>query len=121
MSTSVRFRNVNPPEGMEDHIHERIAKLEKLGTPFNRCDVVVEAAAKSHAKGNAFHVRIHATVPKGDLVVDRDADGDHGNENMHTAVNGAFDALKRQARNRNASHHRTQSKIVALTPIALVS
>jgi ribosomal subunit interface protein len=77
--------------GIEAEIRERADRLDAYYNHIMRCRVVVEAPVGHHRRGGPFKVRIDLTVPRGELVVNRQADAD-----LLVAIRDAFDAMRRQ-------------------------
>ena len=53
--------------------------------------MIIEAPVGHHRHGGPFKVRLDLTVPRGELVVNRQAD-----EDLLVAIRDAFDAMRRQ-------------------------
>jgi ribosomal subunit interface protein len=77
--------------GIEAEIRERADRLDAYYNKIMRCRVVVEAPVGHHRHGGPFKVRLDLTVPRGELVVNRQAD-----EDLLVAIRDAFEAMKRQ-------------------------
>src|SRR3990172_308921 len=67
----ITFRNMPPSKAVEATIREKAAKLESFYDRIMSCRVMVEAPHRHHHKGKAYQVRIHLTVPGGELVINR--------------------------------------------------
>ncbi len=87
----ITMRDIPGSAAVEDHIREKAAKLELLYPHIMGCRVVVEMPHKHRHQGKLFNVRLDVTVPGGELVVNREVDGD-----VYVALRDAFDAAKRQ-------------------------
>jgi ribosomal subunit interface protein len=87
----ITTRDIPHSEALDDHIRQKVAKLETLYPSIMGCRVVVEVPHKHKQQGRQFNVRLDITVPGGELVVNREADGD-----VYVALRDAFDAAKRQ-------------------------
>ena len=77
--------------GIEAEIRERADRLDSYYNRIIRCRVVIEAPVAHHHRGGPFKVRLDLTVPRGELVVNRQAD-----EDLLVAIRDAFDAMRRQ-------------------------
>jgi ribosomal subunit interface protein len=87
----ITTRDIPHSEALDDHIRQKAAKLETFYPHITGCRVVVEIPHKHKQQGRKFNVRLDITVPGGELVVNREADGD-----VYVALRDAFDAAKRQ-------------------------
>lgn len=90
-SLQITMRDVPRSDALEDHIRQKVAKLESFYPHLVGCRVVVEVPHKHKHQGRQFNVRLDITVPGGEIVVNREADGD-----VYVALRDAFDAAKRQ-------------------------
>lgn len=90
-SLQITMRDIPHSDALEGHIRQKVAKLETLYPHIVGCRVVVEIPHKHKHQGRQFNVRLDITVPGGELVVNREADGD-----IYVALRDAFDAAKRQ-------------------------
>lgn len=77
--------------GIEAEIRERADRLDSYFQRIMRCRVVIEAPVAHHRRGGPFKVRLDLTVPRGELVVNRQAD-----EDLLVAIREAFDAMRCQ-------------------------
>jgi ribosomal subunit interface protein len=77
--------------GIEAEIRERADRLDSYYDRILRCRVVIKASVGHHRRGGPFEVRLDLTVPRGELVVNRQAD-----EDLLVAIRDAFDAMRRQ-------------------------
>jgi ribosomal subunit interface protein len=87
----ITTRDIPHSEALESHIRQKAAKLETFYPHIMGCRVVVDIPHKHKHQGRMFNVRLDITVPGGELVVNREADGD-----VYVALRDAFDAAKRQ-------------------------
>jgi len=67
----ITFRDMAPSPAIEANIREKAAKFDELYDRVMSCHVIVEAPHSHHHKGKAYQVRIHLTVPGGELVINR--------------------------------------------------
>lgn len=84
-----------------DFVAQRVQKeAEKLGRFFSHTAsirVVVEAANKTHRKGDLYQVGIHVKVPPaGSVDVNRAKPQSHAHEDVYVAIRDAFAAARRQ-------------------------
>jgi ribosomal subunit interface protein len=90
-SLQITMRDFPHSDALEDHIRQKVAKLENFYPHLMGCRVVVEVPHKHKHQGRQFNVRLDITVPGGELVVNREADGD-----VYVVLRDAFDAARRQ-------------------------
>lgn len=87
----ITFRDMPHSDTLEAHIRDKAQKLEQFFDQIVSCRVVVEQPARHSQQGKPYNVRIDLTVPRSELVVDRQE-----NEDVYVALRDAFDAAKRQ-------------------------
>ena len=88
----VLFHGLDRSDAVEDHVREKVTKLEHLFPQITACRVTIALPHQHHQQGKRFDVRIDVSVPGKELVVNRD----HGDEDMYITLRDAFDAAKRQ-------------------------
>lgn len=91
---------------MRDHVRRR---ARKLGTFYRRivgCHVVVGAPHRRRLQGKRYHVRVDITVPGQELVIGRNPPADPKHEDMHAAVDEAFDSAERAIHDYAGKLHR---------------
>jgi len=84
------FHGIGYSQAVEDHIRERVAKLEHFHPRLMRCHVTVDQPHRHRQQGNKFNVRVSLHVPGEEIVVNKDAD-----EDVYVALRDAFDAARR--------------------------
>jgi ribosomal subunit interface protein len=87
----ITMRDLPHSDVLEDHIRQKVAKLESFYPHLVGCRVVVEVPHKHKHQGRKFDVRLDITVPGGELAVNRESDGD-----VYVALRDAFDAARRR-------------------------
>ncbi|MGB5235738.1 MAG: HPF/RaiA family ribosome-associated protein [Candidatus Macondimonas sp.] len=92
----IAYRNLDSSPAIEDRIHQRVRKLEKLAPDLIACRVMIEAPHGHHHQGRIYHVRVDVTVPGHEVVVSRDPGQHHAHEDLHVAIRDAFDAVERR-------------------------
>lgn len=71
----ITFRNMEPPEAVEEWIHAEAAKLDNFYGRIMSCRVTVEVPHGHHKKGNLYHVRIDLTLPGKELLIKHEPSG----------------------------------------------
>ena len=92
----ISFKNMDPSPAVEARIRDKAEKLNRLFEHITGCRVTVEAPHRHHHKGKLYGVTVDVTVPKGELVVNREGSRDHAHEDINVAIRDAFDAAVRQ-------------------------
>jgi len=87
----ITMRSIPHSDTLEGYIRQKAAKLENFYPHVVGCRVVVDIPHRHKHQGRMFDVRLDITVPGGELVVNREADGD-----VYVALRDAFDAARRQ-------------------------
>lgn len=87
----ITTRDIPHSEALENHIRQKVAKLETFYPHIMGCHVVVDVPHKHKHQGRQFNIHLDINVPGNELVVNREADGD-----VYVALRDAFDAAKRQ-------------------------
>lgn len=88
----VLFNGIERSEAVEEHVREKVAKLEHHHPEIVSCRVTIALPHNRHQQGKRFAVRIDLSVPGKEIVVNRD----NGDEDMYITLRDAFDAVKRQ-------------------------
>lgn len=87
----ITMRDMPHSDMLEDHIRQKVVKLENFYPHLVGCRIVIEVPHRHKQQGRKFDVRLDITVPGGELIVNREGDGD-----VYVALRDAFDAAKRQ-------------------------
>jgi ribosomal subunit interface protein len=92
----ITFKGLDSSEAMEARIRDWVAKLERVYDRIVSCDVLVETPHRHHRNGRQFHVRVHLTVPGGQVVASHDPGPDETHEDFYVALRDAMNATRRQ-------------------------
>ncbi len=87
----ITVRNMAHSDALDQQIREKASKLEEFYPKLMRCQVMVEEQQRHKQQGKLFNVRLHLTMPGGEIAVNRDCD-----EDVYVALRDAFDAAKRK-------------------------
>ncbi len=104
----ISWHGVEHTAADERDIREHVDRLERYYDRIVGCSVTVEAPHRHHKTGNPFAVKVVLSVPQSDVVVNHDASGLNA-ETLHVAIRDAFEAARRQLRQR-ADRHRSHVK-----------
>lgn len=105
----VTFHEVEHSEALENHIRDKVQKLEQFYSALISCKVVVDQPGKHRHLGKPFNIHINLTVPGGEIVVDRQQ-----NEDVYVALRDAFSAARRMLEDYG---HRQRLDIKAHEPV----
>jgi cold shock CspA family protein len=92
----VAFHNMGRSEVIEEMVRVRMARLDKFSDHIMGCRVVVETPHRHHEHGNQYLVRIDLTVPRGEIVVNREPPLHTAYKDLEVALRDAFDSARRQ-------------------------
>ena len=92
----VAFRNVEPTDELKARIQEGIRALEEVYEGIISCRVMVEDTTPARKAGKLHHVRLDITVPRNELVVNRNPPAHPSSHDLPQALNEAFDKARRQ-------------------------
>ncbi|HIJ62975.1 MAG TPA: ribosome-associated translation inhibitor RaiA [Rhodospirillaceae bacterium] len=96
----ISFHGIDHSDAVEQRIREKAAKLDQIFDRITSCRVVIGLHHRNksnlHRKGEPYHISIDVTVPNAELVVKRDPQDPHINEDISVAVNDAFTKMESQ-------------------------
>lgn len=81
----------------EETIQQAAESLEGFGDRIVSCRVAVSLPHRHHRTGVPYDVRVDVGLPRGTIVVSRQSD-----PSLRTAVQGAFNAARRQVQDHMA-------------------
>lgn len=87
----ITVRDVPRSDAVEEHIRQKVEKLDEFYNHIISCRVVVEAPHRHKHQGRQYTLRIDIGVPGHEIVVNRDH-----HEDIYVALRDGFDAAKRQ-------------------------
>jgi len=90
------FRDVAGSKAIEARIREKVEMLEKHSDKIVSCRVTVSGPHKSKNKGGLYDIRLEVAMPREEIVVTKNHNGDHSHEDLYVTVRDAFDAARRQ-------------------------
>jgi cold shock CspA family protein len=90
----ISWINLEPAAGLEAHIRERIAALDRFHPNIIGCRVAIAAASRGQHTGGGIDLRIHLELPGPDLDVVREIRQGQAGRDAVVAMNTAFDALE---------------------------
>lgn len=97
----IAWERLEPSDFLRGRIEREVAGLEKTFGRITSCKVFVEGPGHRHKKGGLYAVRVWLKLPGGvELAATRNPPEHQANEDPYVAVRDAFDALRRQLRER---------------------
>lgn len=100
IALQITFHNLAHSDAVEDHVRRRVERLSALAKRVLACHVAVEAPHKSKVHGRHYRVRLDLTTPGAEVIVDRCPDAGRACEDVHSAIDHAFDHAARKLRER---------------------
>jgi ribosomal subunit interface protein len=93
----IAYRDVEKSDAIENLIHKKLAKLQKLHDHIISCRISIERPQKSQQSGNPYRVRITTRIPPGhEIIVTRDPKDHDIHDPLDVIVRNAFDVTARQ-------------------------
>lgn len=92
----ISFQNVDHSDAIAARIRESVRRLERFHPRITACRVVVTRENRQHHKGDLYRIRIHATLPGREVVINRAGAQTHAHEDVYVAIRDAFNAATRQ-------------------------
>jgi ribosomal subunit interface protein len=92
----ITFRDIPHSDAVEAYVRKRAEKLASPAVRITACHVVIESPHKHHRHGRHFRVLVDVSVPGSEVVVSRSPDEDDSNEDIHAAIDEAFDRVNRR-------------------------
>ncbi len=87
----ITFRGIPPSEALEEHIRDRVEKLERQYPQMRSCRVLAELPHQRKSRRGHFTLRVEIGVPGGQIVVNQDQ-----HQDLYVALRDAFHAASRQ-------------------------
>jgi ribosome-associated translation inhibitor RaiA len=93
----ITFEEIGHSDAIEARLREEADKLEQFYDRIISARVVVARPQHRHHKGDAYHIRIHLTLPDAaDIAVSRDPAVTGAHEDVYVTIRDAFKAARRQ-------------------------
>lgn len=99
------FLGMEPSAAVEAAVREKAARLDHFSPDIMSCRVEIDLSHKHKHQGRPYAVRIHLTLPRHELTVDRVQ-----HEDVYVALRDAFDSMKRQIRETEAAQAPAQAR-----------
>lgn len=94
----IAFRKIDATQLLKDAIDAGIESLEEVYDRIISCRVMVEETNSGRKSGKLNHVRVDLTVPGGEVVVNQNPPKDPEVQDLHSAVDEAFEIARRRLR-----------------------
>ncbi len=96
----INFKGLDHSEAVEARVREHVARLQKFHGRITSCRVVIEAPERRHTKGNMFQIRIDATFPGGEIIVNNHSGAKRQHADVYVAIRDVFSAAQRRIKDR---------------------
>jgi len=90
------FHGLDSSPATEEYVRTKAQKLETLHQRITGCRVTIEMPHRHANHGQHYRVSIDLRVPGGEVVVTHSPDADRSFEDIHAAIDAAFDAVGRK-------------------------
>lgn len=91
------FHDVDRTAWVEDYIHRRVRRLERLADDIVWCRVAVEQPARSRNTGNLYRVSVELSLPPNkDLVAAKERTIENPHMQLRPLIKSTFEAMERQ-------------------------
>lgn len=92
----IHFHQIDPSPAIEARIREECQELEEFYDRIIGCSVTVDAPHQRHHQGNLYQVKVHLTLPDGDIHSTHAHHDEHAHEDAYVAIRDSFRAVRRQ-------------------------
>ena len=92
----VSFHGTPVSDEVEALCRDEVEKLERYFDRTTGCRITIEQTNHHHRQGEHWRVRIHLTLPGGEIDVNRDPPGHAADEKLELALREAFDRARRK-------------------------
>jgi cold shock CspA family protein/ribosome-associated translation inhibitor RaiA len=117
VSLEVTYRDVEKTAAIENLIQEKVAKLDRLCSYINSCQIAIEKIHDRPKSGSPYRVRIDLTVPPNHEIV---ADSNPGDQvqyvELETVIRDAFSKAERQLKDLTAKQRESEHSKGAVMP-----
>lgn len=96
MTPSITYRGIEHMDSIDAYVNRRAERLNRPGTAVHSCRVVLEGPPKHKVHGGHYSVRIEVGCSTGDFVIDREPGDEKDGEDLHAAIDAAFDRAVRR-------------------------
>lgn len=102
----ISFADIPHSDAVEARLREEAAKLEQFNQRITAMRVVVARPHHRHHKGDAFHIRIHVSVPGApDFAISREPAVTDDHEDVYVTIRDAFKAARRKLHDLSEKQH----------------
>jgi len=92
----IAFDGVPESDAVQQAARQHAAELEQFTDRITSCRVVIARPQHGSHQGDVYSVRIDLTVPREEIVVNRERRFDRSHEDVYVAMRDAFRAARRQ-------------------------
>lgn len=90
------YRRIEPSNGVENCVRERLGALEACYEGIISCDVLIEPLAADRSLDGGLHIHLGVGVPGRELDVDREAAGTQARQHLVAELQSAFAEMEQQ-------------------------
>lgn len=111
INLEISYRDFPEPIMAQQRIQDRVAKLERLFPRIQALRVVSEKIQHSKHKGMLYHFTLDASLPGGEVTIDKPHADKDSHEDFFVAMRDAFNAMESrlhtfaEKKNNNVKHH----------------
>jgi ribosomal subunit interface protein len=97
VAPEIKFHDIDRSEWVENHIVERLRRLERYAEGITSCHVTLSQEQASQSKGNRYGVMIEVRIPPNhDLAAKKQKVVHDMHSGLPALINLAFDAIEKQ-------------------------
>jgi cold shock CspA family protein/ribosome-associated translation inhibitor RaiA len=94
----ITYRRVEPSNGIETCVRDRVSALESCYDAIISCDVLIESGGSDRLPDLGLHIHLDVCLPGRELDVDREAQGPEAGRNIVAELQTAFSEMERQVK-----------------------
>ena len=92
----IHFHQIDPSPAIEARIREQCDELEEFYDQIIGCSVSFGAPHQRHHQGRLYQVKVHLTLPDGEIHSTHAHHDEHAHEDPYVAIRDSFKAVRRQ-------------------------
>jgi cold shock CspA family protein len=91
----IAFRHMKATPDLEETVRQEAEGLDQFCDHIMSCQVVLDVPHRHHKLGNQYHVRLDITVPRDELVINREPPEHVSAKSLELSIREAFDTAGR--------------------------
>ncbi len=112
LSIQITWRDIEPSAALGARIRELAQRLAKVDAEIIHCHVIIALPHKHSHRGRIYEVRIEVTTPGAHLIAQHEHPERHSHEDPYVAVRDAFQAMRRQLKDREKKRRQDTTRPV---------